>query len=104
MISTIVGVLAATCSVVSFAPQAWKVIRTRKTEELATMMWVLNVIGFSLWTTYGIQRGIWAVIIPNSICLVFAAFILMMKLVGHRTRHEIADKLDPAVDSGAKSS
>jgi MtN3 and saliva related transmembrane protein len=99
MISTLVGGLAATASVVSFAPQAWKVIKTRKTEELATMMWVLNVIGFSLWITYGIQRALWAVIIPNIICLGFSIFILTMKLVSRPTRHAIADKLDPSVDA-----
>lgn len=95
MISTVLGVLAATASVVSFVPQAWKVVRTRKTDELATGMWVLNVAGFSLWTSYGITRGQWAIIVPNAICLAFAAFILVMKLVSSRTKHAIADKLDP---------
>lgn len=104
MISTIVGVLAAAASVVSFAPQAWKVIKTRKTEELATMMWVLNVIGFSLWIVYGVQRGLWPVIIPNILCLAFALFILIMKLVSGPTKHAIADALDPAVDASAHGS
>jgi len=99
MISTIVGALAATASVVSFAPQAWKVIKTRKTAELATLMWVLNVVGFSLWITYGVQRGLWAVVIPNILCLAFSLFILTMKLVSRPTKHAIADALDPAVDS-----
>ncbi|MEO7731257.1 MAG: SemiSWEET family transporter [Kofleriaceae bacterium] len=100
MMATILGVLAATASVVSFVPQAWKVVRTRKTDELATGMWILNVVGFSLWTAYGITRGVWAIIVPNAICLVFAAFILAMKLVSSSTKHAIADKLDPSVDSG----
>jgi MtN3 and saliva related transmembrane protein len=100
MMSTIVGALAAPASVVSFAPRAWKVIKTRKTAELATLMWVLNVVGFSLWITYGIQRGLWAVILPNILCLAFAVFILTMKLVSRPTKHAIADALDPAVGSG----
>jgi MtN3 and saliva related transmembrane protein len=96
MISSALGVLAATASVISFVPQAWKVVRTRKTEELATGMWILNVCGFALWTSYGVTRGQWAIIVPNAICLVFATFILVMKLVSSRTKHAIADKLDPA--------
>lgn len=96
MLSSALGVLAATASVVSFVPQAWKVVRTRKTDELATGMWILNVSGFSLWTAYGITRGQWAIVVPNAICLVFAAFILVMKLVSSPTKHAIADKLDPA--------
>jgi MtN3 and saliva related transmembrane protein len=101
MISTIVGALAAPASVISFAPQAWRIIKTRKTDELATMMWVLNVVGFSLWTIYGVERGLWVVIVPNSLCLAFAVFILTMKLVSRPTRHAIADVLDPAVDADA---
>lgn len=96
MISSALGILAATASVISFVPQAWKVVRTRKTDELATGMWILNVSGFALWTAYGVTRGQWAIIVPNTICLVFAAFILTMKLVSSRTKHAIADKLDPA--------
>lgn len=101
MIGTVLGALAATASVVAFAPQAWRVIKTRKTDELATMMWVLNVCGFSLWIAYGLTGGVWAIIVPNTICLAFSIFILAMKLAPPRTRHRIADVLDPAVDAGA---
>jgi MtN3 and saliva related transmembrane protein len=103
MITLALGVLAAIASVVSFVPQAWKVIRTRKTAELATMMWVLNVVGFVLWTAYGVALGMWAIAVPNAICLVFSGFILAMKLVSPPTRHRIADALDPAVDADRKS-
>ena len=99
-----IGAFAAVLSVSSFVPQAWRVIRTRKTGELATMMWVMNVAGFSLWTTYGVQRQAWALIVPNAICLVLSAFILVMKLVSSRTRHVIADALDPTVDRSASPS
>ncbi len=99
MISSIIGATAATASVVSFAPQAWKVIRTRKTDELALGTWILNVVGFTLWTVFGIQRGLWAIIVPNIICLAFSIFILMMKLLPRPTRHKVADALDPTVDS-----
>lgn len=101
MITTLLGILAATLSVVAFAPQAWRVIRTRKTGELATMMWVTNVAAFSLWAAYGVTLRAWAIIVPNLICLAFSIFILIMKLVSPPTRHAIADVLDPAVDSQA---
>jgi MtN3 and saliva related transmembrane protein len=101
MLVTILGVLAAAISVASFVPQSWRVIRTRKTDELATMMWVLNVVGFGLWSIYGVALGKWAIVIPNAICWVFSVFILVMKLVSSRTRHAIADVLDPAIDATA---
>ena len=101
MITLIIGIAAALLSVVSFLPQAWKIIRTRKTDELATGMWMLNVVGFGLWATYGILLGVWAIVVPNLVCLVLSGFILTMKLVSPRTRHAIADVLDPAVDASA---
>jgi MtN3 and saliva related transmembrane protein len=101
MIASLVGAAAATASVVSFAPQAWKVIRTRKTDELAMGSWVMNVVAFSLWTVFGIQRGLWAIIVPNIICLAFSIFILVMKLLPRRTRHHVADVLDPSIDSAS---
>jgi MtN3 and saliva related transmembrane protein len=101
MIASVLGIFAAILSVISFLPQAWQVIRTRKTAELALAMWVLNVVAFGLWTLYGAELHIWAIIIPNALCGVFSGFILAMKLVSPRTRHAIADVLDPAVDAGA---
>lgn len=93
--TTVIGVLAAMLSVASFVPQSWRVIRTRKTEGLATMMWVINVVAFGLWTTYGAALRAWEIAVPNVICLGFSMFILAMKLAPSRTRHAIADALDP---------
>jgi MtN3 and saliva related transmembrane protein len=99
--TALVGIVAASLSVVSFVPQAWRVVRTRKTAELATMMWLLNVVSFALWSTYGYELRAWAIVVPNLICMVFSGFILAMKLVPTPTRHAIADVLDPAIDAGA---
>jgi MtN3 and saliva related transmembrane protein len=55
-------------------------------------------VGFSLWLIYGLELGVWAIAVPNAICLVCSAFILAMKLMPSQTRHRVADVLDPAVD------
>ena len=99
MLAIIIGAVAATLSVSSFVPQAWRVIRTRETKDLATPMWIMNVLGFALWTTYGVLIGTWPIIVTNAICFVLAAFILMMKLVPRRTKDRIAD----AVSSSSTS-
>lgn len=95
MTALAIGVLAATLSVTSFVPQAWRVIRTRETKDLATPMWIMNVAGFALWTTYGALTGAWPIIVPNAICFVLAAFILVMKLASRPTRDRIADAVTP---------
>jgi MtN3 and saliva related transmembrane protein len=71
----IIGALAAIISTGIFAPQAWKIIKTRerRTHPLACMA---TVAGFALWLAYGAMLGQWPLIATNSICFVLAAFIL----------------------------
>src|ERR1039458_1741764 len=43
-ISGATGALAAIASTASFAPQAWKIIKTRETKNLSTIMYGLTVL------------------------------------------------------------
>ncbi|WP_207540461.1 SemiSWEET family sugar transporter [Sabulicella rubraurantiaca] len=92
-LADIVGGLATLCSISSFVPQAWKVIRTRDTDAISTRMYVLTVTGFSLWLTYGIMLGALPLIAANGTCLLLSAFILAMKLMPRRKREEVAQSL-----------
>lgn len=90
-----IGSAAAACSTASFAPQAWKIIRTRDTSAISAKTYVLTVAAFLLWTSYGWLRRDWALILPNAICLVLAAFILTMKHLPQHRKDAVADTLDP---------
>jgi MtN3 and saliva related transmembrane protein len=92
---TLVGAAATLCSVTSFVPQAWKVIRTRDTAGISRRMYVITVIGFSLWFSYGLLLGQWPLILTNGICLLLSGFILLMKLLPRRQRESLANTLDP---------
>jgi len=94
---TIVGTFAALASTVSFAPQAWKIIKSRQTADISAVTYTLTVAGFLLWTVYGLLLMQWPLIATNSICLVLSAFILMMKLLPRRDKDKVADLLDPDV-------
>ena len=93
--TTIVGGLATLASTTSFVPQAWKVIRTRDTSAISRKMYVITVIGFALWLTYGLLLGEWPLIATNGICLCLSAFILVMKLLPREKKEEVAAALDP---------
>lgn len=101
MTAELIGAVAAVCSVASFVPQAWRVVRTRQTKDLATPMWILNVIGFLLWTSYGALLGAWPLIVPNALCCALSAFILVMKLASRPTKERIADALTATARSAA---
>lgn len=91
----LVGWLATGASTLSFAPQAWKIIRTRRTADISTGMYVLTVTGFALWTAYGAMLGAWPLVATNTICFSLSGFILGMKLLPRRKRAKLADALDP---------
>ena len=59
--------LAAITSTASFAPQAWKIIKTRETKDISTGMYSLTVAGFALWLAYGVMLGQWPLIATNGI-------------------------------------
>lgn len=95
-IVTIVGALAALCSTTSFAPQAWKIIKSRDTSGISSRMYMVTVVGFALWLAYGLMKGEWPLIVTNGICLILSGFILTMKLLPKRKKDAVADAVDPA--------
>ena len=100
-IVTLIGSLAALCSTLSFVPQAWKIIRTRRTDGLSAHMYAVTVAGFSLWLAYGVMLGEWPLIATNAICLSLSAFILAMPILPQRKKEAVADLLDPRLSPGA---
>jgi MtN3 and saliva related transmembrane protein len=92
---TIVGSLAAICSMTSFMPQAWKIIKTRDTGSISVPMYAVTVIGFSLWLAFGVMKGEWPITITNAVCLMLSAFILLMTILPRKSKEAIADAFDP---------
>lgn len=94
--TAVIGTIAATLTVISFLPQALRIIRTRDTKGLATSMWIMSTTAFALWVAYGVFLRKLPIIIPNAICFVLAGFILTMKVLPRRKRDAVIDKLVPS--------
>jgi MtN3 and saliva related transmembrane protein len=77
---TIIGLIAASLTTMSFVPQAIQVIRTRDTKGLSLTMYILFTCGIILWLTYGILIWDMPIILCNTITLVLALTILSMKI------------------------
>ena len=91
---TVAGTFAAICSVVSFVPQAWRIVRSRDTSSISPAMYSMTVTGFAFWTAYGIGLERWPLILTNGICLILAAFILVMTLLPQAKKEAAADAMD----------
>ena len=94
-LAVFIGAAAGICSTISFAPQAWKIIRSRRTRDISLRMYSVTVTGFALWLAYGIMLGEWPLILSNALCFLMSGFILVMKLSPQRVKEEIADSVDP---------
>jgi len=92
---TIAGSVAAFCSMISFVPQAWRIVKSRDTGAISPVMYSFTVAGFALWTLYGIGLGEWPLIVTNSVCLLLASFILLMTLLPQAKKDTMADTVDP---------
>ena len=77
---TIIGLLAAFGTTVSFLPQAVKTIQTKDTSGISLPMYILFTTGTLLWLIYGIMSGSMPVAVANAITLIFAAIILIYKI------------------------
>lgn len=89
------GAAASVASIASFTPQAWKIIRTRDTKSISAGAYALTVTAFSLWLGYGVLLGEWPIMVTNAVCVVLAAFILLMKLLPAEKKDAVAKALDP---------
>src|SRR4051794_34534440 len=94
---TLVGYIAALCSMISFSPQAWKVIKTRDTSSIAAPMYAVSVLAFAFWLAFGIMKGEWAIIVTNAVCLILSSFILIMTLLPSAKKEVVAEVLDRTI-------
>jgi MtN3 and saliva related transmembrane protein len=79
--TTILGILAACGTTVSFLPQAVKTIYTKNTSGISLEMYAIFVTGTLLWLIYGLMIGSWPVIMANATTLVVASVILVYKII-----------------------
>jgi MtN3 and saliva related transmembrane protein len=75
------GYLAATCTTLSFLPQALLTLRTRNVAGISLGMYSAFTFGVALWLWYGWRLGEWPIIVANAVTLVLAAVILGTKVV-----------------------
>ncbi len=76
----LIGFAAAFLTTAAFIPQALKVYKTRKTDDLSFGLFFMLFVGISLWFIYGLFIGAMPIIAANGITLVFVAYILWMKI------------------------
>jgi MtN3 and saliva related transmembrane protein len=77
---TLIGLLAATLTTIAFVPQAWQIIKSRKTDDLSLTMYILMFSGQLCWLAYGIWMQDAPLILANIIGCSLSGTILAFKL------------------------
>lgn len=79
-LSDLVGYAAAVLTTIAFVPQALTSWRTRDLSGVSLTMYSLFTAGVALWLVYGILLGSWPIIVANTVTVILAGIVLVLKL------------------------
>ena len=85
-LTTVIGLVAGTCTTFAMAPQALKVWRTKRVDQISLRMLVLMFVGIILWLTYGFIKADISILWANAVALFFVTYMLIEKIKDNRTR------------------
>jgi MtN3 and saliva related transmembrane protein len=75
-----IGLIAASCTTLSFVPQAWQIIRSRQTAGISLVMYSIFAVGILLWLVYGLALKSPSIIAANAVTFVLVCIILYCKI------------------------
>jgi MtN3 and saliva related transmembrane protein len=77
---TIIGLVAAFCTTISYIPQIRKIWASGETHDISLKMFLILTTGIALWVIYGVLQGDAVIILANSVSLAFLCAILFFKI------------------------
>lgn len=80
---TLLGVIAGILTSASFIPQAYKVIKTKRTHDISIPMYCLCTLGVFFWIIYGLMIKDIAVLLTNIVTFVPTVTILILTVKYH---------------------
>ena len=81
---TIIGFAASFLSSATFVPQIFKAIKTKRLEDVAWGMLILNDLAAALWLIYGINLEIHPLILSSSVVVFSSSLLLILKSIYKR--------------------
>ena len=76
---TTLGLLAGSCTGLSFIPQVVKIWKSKHVKDISLLMYLIFSSGVLLWLLYGVFLDDLPIIITNSFTLVLCLCVLVMK-------------------------
>jgi len=60
-------------------------MRTRDTNAISLLMYLMFSTGVALWLVYGVMLWLWPVIIANTVTLILALIVIFFKVQGSKS-------------------
>jgi MtN3 and saliva related transmembrane protein len=74
------GYVAAFCTTIAYVPQAIKVYKTKRTNDISIGTFLLLSTGVALWLVYGIIIVSFPIIAANAVTFILSLYIFIMKM------------------------
>lgn len=79
-ITTLIGLIAATLTTLSFVPQVIRTWKMKETRDISLSMFMMLAVGIVLWTVYGFIIQDLPVILANCASFILTVIIISFKL------------------------
>lgn len=86
------GTIAAVLTTGAMFPQAIRIIKTRDVRSISLLMYLANTFGIVFWLIYGILLQELPIIVANSIAIIPASVILILKIVLGREGQQLKNE------------
>jgi MtN3 and saliva related transmembrane protein len=73
---TLIGLVAAFCTAISYIPQLKKCWQTGSTEDISLKMFLILATGIALWIVYGVLKSDVVIVLANIVSLLLLCGIL----------------------------
>jgi MtN3 and saliva related transmembrane protein len=76
---TILGLIAGTCTTLSFLPQVIRTLRTRHARDLSAAWLLIFGVGTALWLVYGLLKSDIAITVANGVTFGLVMVLIVAK-------------------------
>ena len=81
IIAVLTVIFAILAKIIGFPDQIRKNFKRKSTEGLSTLMIIIGVIGYTLWTIHGVIRNDWVLIVGQGLGIIVTGVILIQIII-----------------------
>jgi MtN3 and saliva related transmembrane protein len=94
---TILGLIAGTCTTLSFLPQVIRTLRTRHARDLSAAWLLIFGLGTALWLTYGLLKSDISIALANGVTFGLVMVLIVAKYTLAPPEPEVEIEIDESV-------